>query len=255
MFSQCKIPITSFGIILFRINPQNEPEYLMIRRRDTLGFIDFLRGKYSLQNKYYIVNMVKQMTTEEKHNLRTKTFDEIWSIVWGKPLCNQYKMEEIVSKEKFEQLREGVSSEKAFFSLETILDECESIVWTEPEWGFPKGRRNYKEKDYNCALREFREETGYDVQHLKNFQNIFPFEEIFMGSNYKSYKHKYYLTYIDYEDSLKYSGNYQKTEVSKLEWKRMDECLSCVRHYNLEKKRLLKNIHECLTKYKICQLI
>ena len=33
-----------------------------------------------------------------------------------------------------------------------------------------------------------------------NFKNILPLEEIFTGSNYKSYKHKYFLAYIDLEE-------------------------------------------------------
>ena len=28
--------------------------------------------------------------------------------------------------------------------------------------GFPKGRRNMNENDFECAKREFREETNYD---------------------------------------------------------------------------------------------
>jgi hypothetical protein len=55
-YIQCKIPITSNGIIVFRMN-QNTPEYLMIRRKDSLGYVDFMRGKYSVSNKHYILNM------------------------------------------------------------------------------------------------------------------------------------------------------------------------------------------------------
>ena len=258
LFSQCKIPITSFGIILFRIH-QNRPEYLMIRRKDTLGYIDFMRGKYSIQNKYYIMNMMKQMTLKEKKQSKKMTFEELWSDLWGEneSLYNQYRVEEMSSKEKFEALKRGIHNCNQFFSLDTLVDESIQKYdnWIESEWGFPKGRRNYREKDYDCALREFMEETGYSLNALRNFQNIFPFEEIFMGSNYKCYKHKYYFTYIDYKDSLNYSGNFQKTEVSKIEWKTLEECLSCIRPYNLEKKRLLMNIHKCLIKYKFCQFV
>ena len=59
VFHQCKVPITSIGVIAFRINDNNDIEYLLIRRKDTLGFIDFLRGKYSLINKEYILSMLK----------------------------------------------------------------------------------------------------------------------------------------------------------------------------------------------------
>jgi hypothetical protein len=40
MFNQCKLPITSFGVIAFRMNQNGQYEFLMIRRKDTLGYID-----------------------------------------------------------------------------------------------------------------------------------------------------------------------------------------------------------------------
>ena len=43
--------------------------------------------------------------------------------------------------------------------------------------------------------------------------------------------------------------NYQKTEVSKIEWKTVDECLSSIRPYNLEKKNIIKNVNQVLLNY------
>ena len=70
LYHQCKMPITSIGIIVFRYNEKNNIEYLMIRRKDTLGFIDFMRGKYSIYNKEYLINMFKQMTNIEKNIIK-----------------------------------------------------------------------------------------------------------------------------------------------------------------------------------------
>ena len=77
-----------------------------------------------------------------------------------------------------------------------------STSWTETEWEFPKGRRNYKEKDLECALREFEEETGILSSKLSVIENVLPFEEIFIGSNHKSYKHKYFLAYANEKDTI-----------------------------------------------------
>ena len=30
-------------------------------------------------------------------------------------------------------------------------------------WGFPKGKVNKDEKEFNCAVREVLEETGFDI--------------------------------------------------------------------------------------------
>jgi len=250
LYHQCKTPIASFGIIVFRIN-NGVTEYLMIRRKDTLGYIDFMRGKYSIYNKDYIMNMLKQMTEDEKLMLRNNDFDTLWKNLWGGiSISNQYKSEEIVSKEKFQQLCDGVLNKNDFYTLFDLLDESSDFtIWKEPEWGFPKGRRNFQETDYECALREFSEETGYSIKKLRNVQNILPFEEIFTGSNYKSYKHKYYLMYMKYEDTT-VQTNYQEDEVSKMSWKTYEECISSIRYYNLEKIRLITNIDNSLKKYK-----
>jgi 8-oxo-dGTP pyrophosphatase MutT (NUDIX family) len=254
LYHQCKLPIMSIGIIVFRMENQ-VIQYLMICRKDTLGYIDFMRGKYSVINKNYIMNMMKQMTIREKEQLRKMDFDYLWSNIWGdESSFNQYKSEEIISRDKFHSLRNGVIIKNDFYTLNKLLDESESFEkWREPEWGFPKGRRNYQEKEYECALREFEEETGYSSIHLNNIQNVLPVEEIFTGSNYKSYKHKYYLTSIKREHTLE-MNHFQRTEVSKMDWKTYDECIEAIRPYNVEKKRLITNIHQLLTNYPLVQL-
>jgi ADP-ribose pyrophosphatase YjhB (NUDIX family) len=247
MFHKCKMPISSFGVIVFRFNRiKNKTEYLMVCRKETLGYIDFMRGKYSVQNKDYIVNMVRQMTREEKELLKMETFDNLWVKIWGSTdYANQYKNEEIVSREKYNILKNGVVIKNDYYSLSSIIDEINETDnnWEEPEWGFPKGRRNNQENDYICAIREFCEETGYSKNYLMNIQNALPYEEIFIGSNYKSYKHKYYLMYMDYEDSLK-KGEFQKSEISKMDWKTINECLDVIRPYNLEKRKIIQSVDQ-----------
>lgn len=251
LFHQCKTPITSIGIIVFRIN-QAEREYLMIRRKDSLGFIDFMRGKYSVFNKYYILNMLKQMTISEKATLGKNDFDFVWSQLWGdRNISPQYKNEEIASRDKYNILVHGVKFKDDFYTLGDLIEESNQYdIWEETEWGFPKGRRNYQEKDFDCALREFSEETGYSVNNLQNVQNIIPYEENFMGSNYKIYKHKYYLMFMDFDKTID-TTRYETSEVSKMEWKPFQECMDSIRPYNLEKKRLITKIHTALTKYSV----
>jgi len=253
VYHQCKMPIISIGMIAFRINPQTSIlEYLMIRRKDTLGYIDFMRGKYAINNKNYILNMFKQMTSEEKRMILTHDFHELWSLLWGEEISmNQYRTEEIISKDRFHQLKGGVNCKGEIYNLQTLVDESANFPqWENPEWGFPKGRRNYQEKDYECAVREFTEETGIHRKFIRNIDNVFPFEELFTGSNYKSYKHKYFLCCISYADSMNIN-NYQRSEVSDIEWKTYDNCMSSIRSYNLEKKRVITNVHNCLNKCRL----
>ena len=88
-----------------------------------------------------------------------------------------------------ESLKLGITSGGKEYTLASLIAES-STAWECAEWGIPKGRRNYQERDLQCGLREWQEETGYLKMDIQIIQNLTPIEEIFTGSNYKSYKHK-----------------------------------------------------------------
>ena len=249
-FHQCKLPITSYGIILFR-SSLNGLQFLMIRRKDSFGYIDFIRGKYSPYNIEHIQNIVNEMSNPEKDRLLNGTFDKLWNYMWSETANSQYKSEEVASSKKFELIKNGVFIDDNKITLNDIIKNS-NTKWLETEWEFPKGRRNYQEKDIDCALREFEEETGIFKKKIQIIENVIPFEEIFIGTNYKSYKHKYFLAYInETHDKEEILSNFQQTEVSKIEWKTLDECLESIRPYNLEKKQLIKNIYKVLQEYRL----
>ena len=244
----CKNPIISNGIIAFK-RADEIASYLMIRRKDTLGFVEFIRGKYPIYNQMYVQRLIDEMTVDEKHRLQTQTFSELWKNVWGDYLNSKYQNEEAVSCERFNLLKSGIRLSRnggSCYTLNTLIANSKT-QWSEPEWGFPKGRRNYQEKDIDCALREFSEETGYDGTRLVVMQNVIPYEEIFMGSNMKTYKHKYYVACMPLPDQLPCEPpNFQKTEVSKMAWFTYDECMQHIRPYNLEKINILCNLNNAL---------
>jgi 8-oxo-dGTP pyrophosphatase MutT (NUDIX family) len=246
-FNQCKHPITSVGLIVYK-KVNNELFYLMIRRKDSIGYVEFMRGKYPIYNKLYLQNIISEMTVEEKNKILTSDFDTLWRELWGDNLGIQYRCEEKVARDKFESIKIGINSGSNEYSFKTLVDESHTH-WNETEWGFPKGRHNNQEKDLLCALREFEEETGYSRNSLKLVHNLIPFEEIFTGSNYKSYKHKYYLANMDNTNEL--LNSYQKTEVSKLEWKSYDDAIKIIRPYNLEKKDVLMRVNKLLREYRL----
>ena len=103
LFHQCKNPITSIGIICFRKN-NDKLEYLLIKRKDSLSYVDFMRGKYPIFNKDYIINLLSEMTYDECIKIKNKEFDELWNELWGEYVGTQYKNEEKISKEKFKLL-------------------------------------------------------------------------------------------------------------------------------------------------------
>lgn len=239
VYRQCKVPITSNGII--QLNEKGQ--YLMICRKKTLGYVDFIRGKYSLQTSDHLKNLIFEMTLREKEMLLTQPFESLWTDLWNTPLDGS--SEEFISKEKFTTIRDGCMMQQEWITLEILIRECPS-TWNEPEWGFPKGRRNQHESDFSCALREYEEETGYDKKDLMVLSNVLPYEEVFTGSNYKSYKHKYFVALS--KESVQ-QRPFQENEVSDLKWVSYDEAISMIRPYNVERKRLIEMVQSSLKDY------
>jgi ADP-ribose pyrophosphatase YjhB (NUDIX family) len=270
LYSNCSVPITSIGVIAFRKSSEYEKyeeenkehedeskkkyEYLMIQRTDSFGYVEFIRGKYSLYNCQYIKNIIDEMTVYEKQNILTKPFDELWSSLWGEYSGIQYRGEEQISKNKFLHLKNGVeiSSSGVKYNLETLVSSS-TTDWETAEWGFPKGRRNHQEKDLDCGFREFEEETGYDKLSLKQIHIVIPYEEIFIGSNIKSYKNKYYLSYMRRDTIQK--NEYQKSEVKNMKWLSYKECMDIIRPYNVEKKNILTSVNNTLHNFMLCDVV
>ena len=232
LFYNCKKPITSLGIVCIRFT--DKYEYLLVQRKDSLGYVDFLRGKYNENNEFQLKNIIYEMTIEEKESIRTCTYKFLWEKLWNK-VNERYDSK---NEDKFNYIKKNK------------IHLFNTNIWIEPEWGFPKGRRNFKEKDLDCGMREFEEETGYDKTFVNIIKNLNPFEEIFTGSNLKSYKHKYFLGKIDYINSTD-DKNFQKNEIGNMGWFSYEDALDKIRIYNIEKIQLLTSIHHLLQKNKI----
>lgn len=256
---QCRLPITSYGVIVFKIN-NNVLNYLMIRRKNSFGYIDFIKGKYSINNIEQIQNNIDEMSVYEKTILGSQSFDFLWKQLWMENAnLSNYKNEEYICSKKFDSIKNGVMIDNNMVTLKQLLENS-NTNWTETEWEFPKGRKNYQERDMDCALREFEEETGISKENIKILENVLPFEEIYVGSNHKIYKHKYFLGFMknnmegDTDDIIECDlSSYQKSEVSKLEWKTIEQCLECIRPYNLEKKQIINNINKILQENIVCE--
>jgi|SaaInlStandDraft_5_1057022.scaffolds.fasta_scaffold00804_5 ADP-ribose pyrophosphatase YjhB (NUDIX family) len=248
LYHQCKMPITSIGVITVRSSTAGL-EYLLVRRKDTLGYIDFLRGKYNISSKFHIMNLLNEMTIDEKKNLTTFTFTDLWGKLWGDTVGIQYRNEEHSSKDKFMTLKTGVMMNGEVYNLEQLISES-TTNWKEAEWGFPKGRRNFQERDYDCAIREWEEETGYSRDNIKIVNNLLPYEETFTGSNYKSYRHKYYLS-IFFGDNTVEPTHYQRCEIGAAKWMSYNECIEHIRDYNLEKIEMFNKVNKVITNYRI----
>ena len=246
IYKSCLAPIISLGIIL--VNRHfNPPKYLMIQRRDTLGFLEFMRGKYSANNINYIKKLFKIMTKKERELILKNEFDTLWDKLWMKN-DNRYSFNEYkLSKSKFEMFKKGMQINNTIVSFGTIHNNI-PIIYDSPEWGFPKGRRNLYETDMDCAIREFEEETGLNSKQYNILLDVNRFNESFSGSNNIRYKHIYYIAeLIDTDIILNPFNKHQLTEIGNINWYKYEECINIIRPYNIEKKNVITKINKLLT--------
>jgi len=238
-FRECREPITSLGILAFRRvpgkpgKPDNSIEWLLIRRRVSIGFIEIMRGKYEIRDVPGIQTLIDQATVHEREMLMTRGFADLWRDLWNGPASRRYQAEYEQSKAKFEVMRtRGI--------LATCC-EASATAWTEPEWGFPKGRRSSTETELACALRETWEETGVHKSDL-TILSAPPLLEEYSGSNGIRYRHRYWLAEAaaTLEVKMDETNADQRREISDVRWCTMEAAFALIRPYNAEKRTVLE---------------
>lgn len=272
-YNRCKEPITSWGIILIKVANQqlnivddrnidikqfdNQDgikvennkslhaicqymdliRFLLVRRKHSLGYIEFVRGRYVKDNIDGIIYLFQQMTPEEINKIGTLSFEEIWEDFWASDTKKQYlnKKEFIESKDKFECLRNKNGVE---LPLDFYIKNVKPF-YPSPEWGFPKGRKMRGETDMECALREFCEETGYSENDVKIVTNIKPIIENIIGTNGISYRHIYYIAEDISNKNPKIDGN---NEIGDIGFFSYEDTNKLFREYHIEKKNITKNV-------------
>ena len=250
----CLEPIISLGIVLYYKDASNL-RFLMIRRKFSLGFMDFILGKYSINNLEYIYRIFNEMTINEKIRISTETFDQLWySIDYN---CvdndNNYMTDEmrkkfendyLISKKKFLLIRNGyINKYNQYIHLHQVIKKCK-YNWLEQEWEFPKGKRKMNESNLDAAIREFREETNFSEDNLDIILSDQPIIEKYFGSNNKKYKHIYYIARANQFQDYNISNftEHQTIEISNIRWMSYSEAMRSIRPYQIEKKMALTQV-------------
>lgn len=234
---RCK---NNFEMNLFSLN-KNKIKFLMIQRKHTLGYCDFIRGRYNPENIDGIIFLFQQMTQEEIIKIGKFSFDELWDDFWTPRAKSMHKNEYEHSKNLFFKLssRQNESLGLNFF-VENVTP-----TWNNPEWGFPKGRRNIKESNMSCAVREFEEESGIDKSKYKLLTNLEPIVENLIGTNGIRYRHIYYIgiTYDDIKPQMEQSNVHQSEEIGGIGFFTYDESIKLIRSYHINKKKILTTLY------------
>lgn len=278
-YSTCKEPITSWGIILVKILKNTDPvekqkhnfngfsldeyslhegikisnyeqlslvasymksiQFLLVRRKHSLGYMEFVRGKYLKDNIDGITYLFQQMTPLEINKLKTMEFEDIWNDMWGGDIkkISLNKKEYIDSKYKFDCLKTNIDVE---LGLNFYANHVKPYYNT-PEWGFTKGRKSRGESDLECAIREFCEETGYEPDHINIMSDVSPIVEDIIGTNGISYRHIYFLA-EDISENTPSINEHNKNEIGDIGYFIFDDAYQLLRDYHVEKRSILRNV-------------
>lgn len=239
VFRTCKDPIISCGIMLLRgmYEPMKLPvdpktvSVLMVKRKDSMAYVEFIRGKYELSNLPFVEKLVSNMTQLEQQWLVEETFENLWNKLWGNGR-ESHGLEFDLAQERFNSL-----------DRKSLVTKFAS-KYRDPEWGFPKGRRMRGESDLDCAIREFSEETNIPKEAYQVIPTV-SFTEVFKGTNNVMYKHVYYLAILlnskimNLKQKLTLS---QRREVSAVDWKTLSESKAITRPHYVERKKVIDEV-------------
>uniref|UniRef100_A0A6C0EBU3 Nudix hydrolase domain-containing protein n=1 Tax=viral metagenome TaxID=1070528 RepID=A0A6C0EBU3_9ZZZZ len=267
-YKSCPMPVTSHGIILVKLDKQtkikhtstdiknesigiyprdysdldtisrymNLIQFLMVRRKHSLGYIEFIRGRYKIDNIDGINFLFQQMVPEEINMIGSKSFDELWREMWNndEEKIRHFKGEYEMSKAKFEKLKNGIDVDIPLSFYLNIIP-----TYKTQEWGFPKGRRSKSEPSLVCAQREFREETSIDPSKIRIISEIKPIEENLTGTNGVKYKHIYYVAELIDDVDIEIGEN---GEIGAISFFSYNDAINSIREYHLEKRQILTSL-------------
>lgn len=252
-------PVISYGILAFTADynddynactrevlprsarsAQERIRVLLIQRRHTIGYNDLIRGRYFFNNKQDIVKQyLTEMTPEEREKIRVKKFDELWDDLWFNHASKHYRCHKDKARYKYELL-----------NIPKLLCATKSKYDYE-EFGIPKGQKNKKETELQCAKREFEEETGYGPRDY-SILDMEPVEETFMGSNNIIYRHIYFFALMNKgikPPVLDRNNVKQCEEVKNLDFFYLCDAIRILRDYDHEKKNIILKSFEKVNKY------
>lgn len=240
LFKTCRDPVLSCGLFLLDASKLpvlvTDLHILMIRRKDSMSYTEFMRGKYDPTNNDYVGRLFSNMTVKEQSLIVCEPFDVLWKQLWGEDKTSQDYQQ---SKERFQQL-------DRYALMANNLSP-----YTEPEWGFPKGRRIRGESDLDCAIREFNEETNIPREAYVILRNI-RLEETFTGLNGIVYRHIYFVAMLKHPEMVNLTQKFtpmQRREISGIAWKSFEEAQSLVRPHHIERMGMLEQLRNVVESF------
>lgn len=208
--SKKQIEKISYGIACWRKSGARQ-SLLVVKKRITYSFNQFIHMQFDIYNDMKIIELLCGMTVEEKLDIMSLNFAQIWYRVWGSTLPT------------FKYCRGKELFERAFLIDDGARLRCliKKATHADTLWEIPKGRMERGDASpVFCAMREFHEETGID----KSQYTILPTNPIKFSyiDNKIRYTFIYYIAIAKPHVRAKIVID-TKTEISDAKWASIDE--------------------------------
>jgi len=209
-------------------------KFLLIQRKHSFSYVEFIRGKYDETNIKSYEKLLNLMSPYEIEQIINNDFETLWNELWQKTAKNKaFQKEFEISQKKFNLIK----------TSNNLLDLINfKKLYETPEWGFPKGRRDKNEKNLDCALREFKEETGINQDNYIILNRLNTIEETVIGLEKSIFKLVYYIGLSYEETKLEMITEHQKYEIGDMKWMTYEEILPIIREYYNEKIKIIHKV-------------
>lgn len=263
----------SYGIALCRYNSSknNAVEILLIKKRFTYYFFSLVMGKYKRNDSKYIKYLFDNMSYSEKIDVLGMQFSNLWYRIF---LCNpekHFNISDIYNAHNIKMSEERYSNAeiyKKFFEKKNKFEQnftkdggkkLRNLIQQSSDaeiiWEIPKGGKNEKETNIDCAIREFYEETSVSYDKYKIFYDIDPVVDTIIDVDVM-YKSIYYIAGLkgDLNPKINFKNFDQISEVEQIKWVSLDEIKFMCLNKNTHNK-LINLYKQIIKKFKDSQKI
>lgn len=248
----------SYGISCCKFDKtDNKLKILLVKKRHTYNYISFVFGKYKVRDRKRLAYLFNGMTIQEKIDILSFNFDIIWYKIWLtfpetiiknkiifdmtdiKSISNTWnKIRHFRNRFKCDINKKNIKTSDIIF-YNAQKNKYNSLISVDGSrylkslikntkngkliWEIPKGRKEKNETSIDCAIREFREETGIVMNFYNILYNINPVLEYYVSDNC-GYKHNYFVAYTNKDILVNIDNKHKKNyEIESIKWASIDE--------------------------------
>lgn len=228
----------SYGIACCRLISDG-PQVLMVKKRYTYSYFDFIMGRYKgINDIVRLQYLFNNMTFHEKLDILNCDFEKMWYRIWlGSPEkekkengyfknLTSYKFNNSKTLNTPNLDRIYKSKKKRFesnfgnqYGKDRLRDMINHSTSSEKVWEIPKGGKKGIEKPMDTAIREFNEETNLMTKNYYIYFDIKPKVESYIDGG-TLWKNIYYIAEINevYKEPKLDFFSHQVNEIEAIKW-------------------------------------